>query len=657
MVKSTVLTTINRFSKFQSLPCFNSSIREAVFQGLPQKALHLFREMKQNGVEPNSFTFPFVAKACAKISDLRNCQLIHAHFTKSPYNANLHGQTALIDMYVKCDKLDYAFSLFEEMSKRDITAWNATIMGFMQAGSVSKVVYLFDRMKSDGSVRPDSVTIIWLAQLASLEKDVRLLASVHCLGIKIGLGSDILVANTWISAYAKCQGTAMAEMVFEGIDLGCLTVVSWNSLISGFSYAGEGFRALIVYKRMLNGGFRPDLSTILNLLASFLKPEALYQGKLIHCHGIHLGCTSDISILNTLISMYSKCSDISSARNVFDSMVNNRTCVSWTAMIGGYAEVGDLNNTIALFREMEAEDDEKPDPVTVLHVILACGQVGDLETGRWIDEYALSKGFKNDVVICNALLDMYAKCGSINDAVELFSTMSEKTIVSWTTMIAGFALHGKSKKALNYFNSMLNSGLKPNHITFLSVLQACAHAGLLEEGEECFDMMTEVYKINASIDHYACIADLLGRRGELKEALQYIQNMPIEPDAGIWAALLNASKNHRNIDIGQYAACRLLELEPQTAAPYVEMANIYASVGRWDGVSLVRTKMKSNRVMKYPGESIIHVDGKIRIFRAEDRFHPEWSLISELLNVLALHLKDELDLDLPLSSIVLIIGL
>lgn len=644
MVKSTVLRTSNRISKFQSLTCFNSSIREAVKQGEGQKALLLFLQMKRNGVEPNSFTFPFVAKACAKMSDSRNCQLIHAHFTKSPCNANLHVQTALIDMYVKCDKLEYAFSLFEEMSKRDITAWNAMIMGFMQVGSVSRVVYLFDRMKSDGSVRPDSVTIIWLSQLASRENDVRLLASVHSFGIKIGLGSDILVANTLISAYAKCQATAMAEMVFDGIDLGCLTVVSWNSFITGFSYAGEGFKSLRVYQRMLNGGFRPDLSTILNLLLSFLKPQVLYQGKLVHCHGIHLGCTSDISILNTLISMYSKCSDITSATNVFDSMVNNRTCVSWTVMIGGYAEIGDLDNTISLFREMEAESEEKPDPVTILHVISVCGQVGALETGRWIDEYALSRRYKSNVVICNALLDMYTKCGSINDAVELFSTMSERTVVSWTSMIAGFALHGKSREAMNCFDMMLKSGLEPNHITFLSVLQACAHAGVLEQGQEYFDRMTKVYKIDASLDHYACMADLLGRRGKLKEALDYIRNMPVEPDAGIWAALLNASKNYRNIDIGEYAAHQLLELEPQAAAPYVEMANVYASVGRWDDVSLIRTKMKSNQATKYPGESIIHVDGKRRIFRAEDRFHPEWSLIFELLNVLALHLKDELDL-------------
>lgn len=181
---------------------------------------------------------------------------------------------------------------------------------------------------------------------------------------------------------------------------------------------------------------------------------------------------------------------------------------------------------------------------------------------------------------------------------------------------------------------------------------ACAHAGLLEEGQEYFDMMTKVYKINASLDHYACMADLLGRRGKLKEALDYIQNMPIEPDAGIWAGLLSACKTHRNIAIGEFAAHRLFQLEPQAAAPYVEMANIYASAGRWDGVALVRTKMKSNQVTKYPGESIIHVDGKRSTFRAEDRFHPEWFLLFELLNVLALHLKDESDLQL--SSVTLV---
>ncbi|KAI5672748.1 hypothetical protein M9H77_13112 [Catharanthus roseus] len=645
MVNSTVVPFLNRFSNLNlsNVSFFNSSIRQAVNQGHHLKALLLFRQMKQNGLEPNNFTFPFVAKACANLSNARHSLFVHAHTIKSPYNSDVYVRTALIDMYVKCDQLDYALALFEEMPKRDVTAWNAIIVGFMEVGYFDRVAYLFNRMKFDG-VRPDSVSVMWLTQLTSSVKDVMLLSSVHGLGIKTGLEFNVSVANTWIAAYAKCGNPAAAEMVFDGIDLCYLTVVSWNSMISGCAYAGEGCKAMEIYQRMLVSGFSPDLGTILNLLGSFVKPEALYQGKLIHCHGIHLGCNSDISVLNTLIYMYSRCAEISSSRSVFDSMMD-RTCVSWTAMIAGYAERGDLDKAIALFHEMEVVG-EKPDLVTVMHVISACGLVGALEMGRWIDEYALSRGFKSDATICNTLLDMYAKCGSIIDAEQLFSTMSERTVVSWTTMIAGYALNGKSREALNYFKLMLKSGLKPNRITFLSVLQACVHAGLLEEGQECFDTMTKVYKINASLDHYSCMADLLGRRGKVKEALHYVQNMPVEPDAGIWAALLCACKNHRNVDIGEYAAYRLFQVEPHAAAPYVEMANIYASAGRWEGVALVRTKMKSNQVSKYPGESIIQVNGKSYTFRVEDRSHPEGFLIFKLLNILALHFKDEFDFSL-----------
>ncbi|XP_027075753.1 pentatricopeptide repeat-containing protein At4g19191, mitochondrial-like [Coffea arabica] len=639
--KSTVSPILNRFSKFSRVTSMNSGVRDAVSQGYPDKALILFRQMKQNGLEPNKLTFPFIAKACTKLSSLKCSQMVHTHMLKSPYYSDKYVQSGLLNMYVKCDEVEnFAYAVFDRMHAREIAAWNAMLMGFVQASCFDRALCLFNEMMVDG-VRPDSVTVMGLAQLASGLKDVKLLTSVHCLGIRIGVEADVSVANTWIAAYSRCGDLSLSEMVFNEIDLDVLTVVSWNSMITGCANAGEGFMAMELYHNMLYGGFRPDLSTILNLLGSFAKPNALLLGKLVHSHGVQLGCCSDVSVLNTLVCMYSRCADIDSARSLFDSIVD-RTRVSWTVMIGSYAEKGDLEDAMALFHAMEAAG-EQPDLVTVIYLISACGQVGALDYGRWIDSYAISRGLKSDIRVSNALLDMYSKCGSARDAEELFSSMNERTIVSWTAMISGYALNGQSGKALDYFNVMLMSGLEPNHITFLAVLQACVHAGLMEKGWELFHRMTELYKLSPGLDHHACMADLLGRQGKLKEALEYIQCMPIKPDAGIWAALLSACKIHRNADIGEYAAHHLFELEPQAAAPYVEMANIYASTGRWDGVASIRTKMKSNQVRKYPGESTIQVDGKSYTFRVDDKFHPKGCLIYEVLSSLGLYSKKQID--------------
>lgn len=640
MAKSTAFPIFNRFSNHSTEFLWNSNIREAVKQGQSHKSLLLFRQMKQKGVEPNHLTFPFIAKACGKLFNLHNSQIIHTHVVKSPYQSDIYVQTALVDMYVKCSRIDYAYNLFERMSERDIASWNVIIVGFSQLGFLDRVLSLFNQMRLDG-IRPDSVTVIGLTQLGCSVKEVKFLNAVHCLGILTGVELDVSIANTLIAAYAKCGDLGSAENVFYGIDLGSLTVVSWNSMIAGYAYVDNLFKSFSLYQLMIYDGFMPDVSTILNLLSSFVRPEALQQGKLIHSHGIKMGCDTDISVLNTLISMYSKTGDVNSARLIFDSMVE-KTCVSWTAMIGGYAEKGDLDEALALFHSMEAAG-EKPDLVTALYMISGCGQTGALETGRWIDNYIVLNGLKNNLMVSNALIDMYGKCGSIRDARELFNTMQERSIVSWTTMIAGFALNGEFKEALDHFFLMLDAGLTPNHITFLSVLQACNHAGFLEKGWECFDLMTKVYKLNPEVDHYSCMADLLGRRGKLKEALEFIHNMPVKPDEGIWGALLGACKIHHNIEIGQYAADRLFEIEPQAAAPYVEMANIYASAGRWDGVSAIRTRMKCNQVTKSPGQSVVQVNGKGHTFTVEDRCHPTGLLIYEALDGLALQLKEELD--------------
>ncbi|OVA13735.1 Pentatricopeptide repeat [Macleaya cordata] len=638
-----VLTTsttrnLNRFLNLSTVVQWNTTIRATVNENSPHKALLLFRQMKQSGFEPNNLTFPFIAKACAKLSNIKYSEMIHTHVVKSPFCSDSFIHTAMVDMYVKCDHLNLAYKLFEKMPERDVASWNVMIMGFAQLGLFDKVLNLFSEMRLAGS-QPDSITVIGLTQSSSNENGLNAVRAIHCYGIKIGLGDNVSVANTWISAYAKCDDLGSAEKVFNGIPTSFRTVVSWNSLIAGYAHLERVYEAMNCYQNMCRGGTGPDLSTIISLISSCIHPEAILHGKQIQSHGIKIGCDSDVSLINTLISMYSKCGDIGSARYLFNTM-SARTCVSWTAMINGYAERGDLEEAFELFNAME-EAGEKPDLVTLIALLSACGQTGNLELGRWINRYVILKNFRKTVIVCNALMDMYSKCGSMNDARELFQSMPERTIVSWTTMISGSALNGEFKEALDIFSQMVDLGIKPNHITFLAVLQACTHAGFLEKGWECFDLMKKVYKMNPRLEHYACMAGLLGRKGKLKEALEFIQKMPIEPDAGVWGALLGSCKIHNEIEIGEFVARKLFELEPEAAVSYVAMANIYASEQKWESVAKIRSMMKCNRVRKSPGQSLVQVNGKSHAFTVEDRCHPEGLLIYEVLDGLALQLTKE----------------
>lgn len=637
MVRPSLTPLLNQFSKYPTVGNWNTQIREAVNNGYPHKALTLYRLMKQAGLIPDKLTLPFVAKACAKISDLKQSQIIHAHIFKSPFWSDIFVGTAVIDMYVKCNKLNLAHQVFDNMPERDVTMWNAMLLGFAHLGSVDGFFVLFQEMRLHGFI-PDLITIIGLTQSVIELKDLNLVRGSHAFGIRVGMINNVSLANTLISGYSKCGDLVSAKCMFDTICFESRTNVSWNSLIAGHALIRNHNETFNLYRCMLcNDGRKPDISTFLSVLSSCVLPEALGYGKLVHSHVIQLGCDYDVTLGNTLITMYSKCGDIDSARHLFHNMTY-KTCITWTAMIGGYAANGSLDKAYSLFFDMQAAG-ETPDVVTLLSLIAGCGRTGSLELGRWLNNYGISKGLRDSIVVCNAMIDMYAKCGSLDEAKKLFHSMPSKTIVSWTTMISGLAMNGEFTEALELFLKMIEQGVEPNHITFLAVLQACTHAGFLDEGMECFDLMTRVYKLNPGLEHYSCIVDLLGRKGKFKEALEFIKSMPFDPDAAIWGALLGACKIYKNVDIGEYAAYHLYKLEPEAAVSYVEMANIYASAGRWDGVSKVRALMKCNKVKKSPGQSLIQVDGKNHIFGVEERCHPVGSQIFELLDVLAFQLK------------------
>jgi pentatricopeptide repeat protein len=314
-------------------------------------------------------------------------------------------------------------------------------------------------------------------------------------------------------------------------------------------------------------------------------------------------------------------------------------CREWSAMITGYALSGNSREALKLFYQMQLTN-MKPDLATVKSLVPACAHLAALQPGTWMHGYLIKSGFESDVSVGTALVDMYGKYGSIDMARKLFDIMHERDVVSWSAIIAGYGMQGYGENALELFSQMQKTGLSPDHVTFVCVLSACSHAGLLDEGWQIFDSMVRDYDIMPSVEHYACMVDLLGRVGRLDDAEDFIKKMPLKPDAGVWGALPGACRIHCNVELGGRVAEQLFYLEPDNAGHYVLLSNMYAAAGSWDDVAKVRTMMKDKGLKMTPGCTLVEINNRVHQFIADDRSHPHSDEIYATLKSLAGQMKD-----------------
>ncbi|KAJ7540626.1 hypothetical protein O6H91_10G023400 [Diphasiastrum complanatum] len=419
--------------------------------------------------------------------------------------------------------------------------------------------------------------------------------------------------------YAKCGCTQDARELFN--NMSDRDVVSWNAMIAGYAQNGLGKEALALYEQMKQEGVQPDNVTFVLLLKACASLEVLEQGKRLHSDIIKRGFQLDVIVGNTLVDMYAKCGCTEDARELFNNMTE-RDVVSWNAMIAGYAQNGLGKEALALYEQMKQEG-VQPDNVTCVLLLKACACLAALEQGKQIHADIIKRGFQSDVIVGSTLVDMYAKCGCTEDARELFNNMSERNVVSWTAMIAGYAQNGLGKEALALFEQMQREGTKPNEVTYICVLSACAQSRLVDEGRYVFYSMCKNHGVTPTMEHYACMVDLLGRAGCLVDAELFINKMPIQPGSVVWMSLLGAARNHGNVEIGRRAFDRVMKLEPKNAAPYVLLSNIYAAAGRKDELVKIRNEMKDAGVKNMPGCSWIEVDNQVHAFVVGDATHPQ----------------------------------
>eukprot|EP01018_Ginkgo_biloba_P022103 Gb_10158 [translate_table: standard] len=597
---------------------WNSVIARYVQIGHGQEALHLFCEMQVAGMKPDQFTFASILGACASLTDLEQGKLFHACIIKSGLEFDVYIGNALVDMYAKCASIDDAYKVFNHMPTRDLVSWNSMIAGCGQNGHDKEAMLLFCQLLQ-ANMKPDPFTFSCILSVCAKLTDLEQGKWVHAFIIHCGLQLNIFSGSALLDMYAKCGSIEDSRKVFDRMPK--RDAISWSAIIAAYAQLGYGEEALKLFNWMQQSAMKPDLFNFASSLRACANLASLEQGQQVHAHIMKVGGNFDIVVGCALVDMYAKCGKMEKGHKVFEEMPEQNE-ISWTAIITGFAQNGQGEDSLKLYREMQLAG-MKPDESTFSIALGASACLAALENGKQIHGQILKVRFDSDVFVATSLVDMYAKCGSIEDAHKLFDHISDRNVATWNSMIAGYAQHGHGKDALKLFEQMQRVGMKPNDITFVSVLSACSHVGLMDEGRRYFDSMSQEHAIMPRMEHYACIVDSLGRAGHLEEAENFISKMPFEPGSMIWRTLLGACRIHQNVELGKRAAERVLNFEPQDAATYVLLSNIYAMSGRWDEVSNVRKMMKDIGVKKQPGCSWIEVKNRMHPFFVGDKSHPQ----------------------------------
>ncbi|OEL19233.1 Pentatricopeptide repeat-containing protein [Dichanthelium oligosanthes] len=464
-------------------------------------------------------------------------------------------------------------------------------------------------------------------------------AHAHALRVATHAVDARFLDNTLIAMYFACGNAWSARQVFEGMR--DRDVVSWTSLISGLVQNGCPLQGLRHFASMMHSEVCPDFVLLVSVLKAYMELDDLPGATAAHSLVVKSGFDNELDVVITLTSMYAKFGCIVAARALFDRVPTPRVnVILWNAMISGYSKNGLANEAVQLFKQMrKVARSMIPDSVTLRSVILACAQLGSVELAEWMEDYVQGSEYRDDVLVNTALIDMYSKAGSIARAHTVFERMQVQVrdVVVWSALIGGYGVHGHFKEAVALFEEMKNAGVKPNDVTFLGLLSACNHVGAVEKGWSYFHSMKHDYGIEPRHQHYACVVDLLARAGHLDRAYQFIKDMPIKPEMSVWGALLHGCKMHGHSDmaLAECAAQHIFELEHSNAGHYVQLANLYASVGMWSQVAGVRVTMRERGVSKATGCSSIDINGELHSFHAGDHSHPRAAEIFALLSLLS----------------------
>ncbi|XP_016463178.1 pentatricopeptide repeat-containing protein At2g37310-like [Nicotiana tabacum] len=610
---------------------------------------------------------------CKEHCLIRQGKQLHARLVLSSTIPNNFLASKLINFYAKTKYLNEAHHVFDQIPMKNTFSWNALLIGYSSENHNSETLKLFSSFLSrnfgSADVRPDNFTMTCvLKALSGLLVDSVLAKIVHCYVVKNGFDSDVFVLNGLITSYSKSGDMVSARNVFDEIPE--RDVVSWNSMISGYSQCGFYEESKGLFKEMLHlEGFIPDGVTVVSVLQACAQSNDLILGMEVHRYVIENRIEVDILVFNSIIALYSKCGSLDYARELFEEM-GEKDEITYGAMISGYMNYGFVDKAISLFQETEKPclstwnavvsglvqnnlyeralelvremllSRVQPNAVTLSSILPAISDLSFAKGGKEVHAFAIKSDCNQNIFVATGVIDTYAKLGFIQSAQRVFDHTKDRSVIIWTAIISAYANHGDAKAALYLFNVMLSHRIKPDSVTFTAVLAACAHSGLIEEAWRIFELL-ETYEIQPLDEHYACMVGVLSRAEKLSEAVDFIRKMPIEPSARVWGALLNGASVYGDVEVGRFACSHLFEIEPENTGNYTIMANLYSKAGRWEEAQVLRKNMKKFGLKKIAGSSWMETSRGLKSFVATDESNEKAGEVYGILEKLLGSMRDE----------------
>ncbi|XP_043705126.1 pentatricopeptide repeat-containing protein At4g13650-like [Telopea speciosissima] len=590
---------------FEGLSCrdivtWNSLIAGYALNSEGDIGMGLVGRLLSTGMRMNESTFSSFLSSSTTLTVLESAKKAHVLILKLSESIDQVIINIILTMYCRCKSLSYASKVFEVM-ERDMISFNLLTGLFRDLGQHGEAIRLFWQCRLEGFNMDElmySSLISSCSKLAALEIG----EPIHSCIIKTGFEKVLLLRNSLLEMYSQCSKLKSMEKIFSEID--GPDIFTWNTMIMGYACFGCFDQAIKIWEKMIELSIELNEFSYCTMLDICGYLEDSVTGEHIQAQIQKLGLFSDTSLMNSLLTMYASCGLMDKASKIFKEIPWTDS-VSWNAIVCGYAQNGFTEESLRFYMLMN-ENGLRPNHMTFASIFKSCATCTDLKVGLQFHAQVIIRGFESYILVSNSFINLYAKCGDINDSSRIFqNTINYRDVITWNSMICGYAYHGCGREALDTLSDMKTSGKRPNYVTFIGVLSACSHAGLVTEAEAIFKSMYSDYGIVPCEEHYACMVDILCRAGNLREAKDLIESMPFRPCSLIWRTLLSACRNNENIQLGKEVAEKIMQLEPLDTSAYILLSNIYASVEKMEEKAEMRRRMKDMKVKKETGYSWI----------------------------------------------------
>ncbi|ESQ46403.1 hypothetical protein EUTSA_v10000054mg [Eutrema salsugineum] len=573
-----------------------------VQNGESERGLEYLCKMHSVGSDdekPNPRTLECGFQACANLSALKQGRCLHGFTVKNGLASSNIVKSSTFSLYTKCGNPAEAYLSFRELGDEDIFSWTSIIASMARSGNIEESFDMFWEMQRKG-IQPDGVVISCLINELGKMMLVYEGKAFHGFVIRHCFSLDGTVCNSLLSMYCKFELLPVAEKLFcrireEG------NREAWNTMVKGYGQLKCDVKCIELFRQILNIGIEIDSASLASVISSCSHVGAVLLGKSLHCYVVKTSLDLTNSVVNSLIDLYGKIGDLTAAWRMFCEA--DKSIVTWNAMIASYAHCEQSDKAIALFDRMISEN-FKPSSITLVTVLMACANTGSLERGLKIHRYITETEHEMNLSLTTALIDMYAKCGQLEKSRQLFDAANQKDTVCWNVMISGYGMHGNVESAIELFDQMEEADVEPTGTTFLALLSACTHAGLVEQGKSLFLKMHQC-NLKPNLKHYSCLVDLLSRSGNLQEAETTVMSMPFSPDGVIWGTLLSSCMTHEEFEMGIRMAELAVASDPQNDGYYIILANMYSAAGKWEHAERAREMMKESGVGKKAGYSVV----------------------------------------------------